>query len=45
MPDEMTPQGSSSEAAPERPQVDRKARFKIPPHRPDKQPAAERTQN
>jgi glutamate synthase (NADPH) small chain len=34
-----------AEAAPARPAVDRKARFKIPAHRPDKQPATDRVHN
>jgi glutamate synthase (NADPH/NADH) small chain len=45
MPDEKPVQGTSKEDAPARPQVDRKARFKIPPHRPDKQPPEARVQN
>ncbi|MGE3960261.1 MAG: NAD(P)-dependent oxidoreductase [Dehalococcoidia bacterium] len=50
MPDEIAREEPPAEAARpsssgERPQVDRKARFKIPPHRPDKQPAEDRVQN
>ena len=49
MPDEISDQtaaaASKGDAAPERPQVDRKARFKIPAHRPEKQAPEERIQN
>jgi len=38
-------QPADESAQPVRPTVDRKARFKIPAHRPDKQPAPDRIQN
>ena len=38
-------QPPTDSAQPVRPIVDRKARFKIPPHRPDKQPAPDRINN
>ena len=38
-------ESASSGAAPQRPQVDRKARFKIPAHRPEKQAPADRIHN
>jgi len=41
-PDQQSP---AEPTPPVRPTVDRKARFKIPPHRPEKQPAAERVHN
>ena len=45
MPDPQSPQPAGSLPPPSERPVDRKARFKIPPHRPDKQARAERIHN
>lgn len=46
MSEQIAPRGSSGEGTkPVRPDVDRKARLKIPPHRPDKQDPVRRIEN